>query len=66
MNLKALRGPVYRILDPATRWLIQRGIHPNLITTVGFLVTVAAGVFYHLDHVRTAGLFVLLGGLADS
>lgn len=65
MNLKALRGPVYRILDPATRWLIQRRIDPNLITTVGFLVTVAAGVFYHLDHVRTAGLFVLLGGLAD-
>ncbi len=65
MGLKTLRDPVYRILDPATAWLIRTGVHPNLITTAGFAVTVAAGVFYHLDHVRTAGLFVLFGGLCD-
>lgn len=65
MNLKALKGPVYRILDPATRWLIGKGVNPNHITTLGFLLTVGAGVFYHLDHVRTAGILVLLGGLAD-
>lgn len=65
MNLKALRDPVYRILDPATRWLVRSRIHPNAISTAGFAVTVVAGLFYHLDHVRTAGLFVLLGGLCD-
>jgi CDP-diacylglycerol--glycerol-3-phosphate 3-phosphatidyltransferase len=65
LSLKSLRGPVYRILDPATRWLIRSGLHPNAISTLGFLLTVAAGFFYHQDHVRTAGLFVLLGGLAD-
>jgi len=65
VSLKSLRDPVYRILNPATRWLIRSGIHPNAITTGGFLVTVAAGFFYHQDHVRTAGLFVLLGGLFD-
>ena len=65
LNLKSLRDPVYRILDPATAWLIRSGIHPNTITTLGFVVTVAAGYLYHLDHVRTAGVFVLLGGLFD-
>ncbi len=65
MSLKSLREPVYRILDPPTRWLIRSGVHPNTISTLGFLVTVAAGFLYHADHVRTAGFFVLLGGLAD-
>lgn len=65
MNLKSLRDPVYRILDPATAWLVRTRIHPNAISTAGFVVTVVAGLFYHLDHVRTAGLFVLLGGLCD-
>ena len=64
-NLNSLREPVYRILDPSTRWLIRRGVHPNLITTLGFLVTVGAGLLYRADHVRIAGLCVLLGGLLD-
>ena len=64
-GLKALRSPVYRIIDPMTRWLVRSRVHPNAITTVGFLLTVGAGFLYHLDHVRWAGLFVLLGGLAD-
>ncbi len=64
-GLKALRNPVYRIIDPMTRWLVRNRVHPNLITTFGFVATIGAGVLYHLDHVRWAGLFVLLGGLFD-
>ena len=64
-GLKALRSPVYTIIDPVTRWLVRNGVHPNAITTMGFVATVGAGVLYHLDHVRWAGLFVLLGGLFD-
>ena len=64
-GLKAFRHPVYRIIDPVTRWLVRRGVHPNAITTMGFVVTVGAGVLYHLDHVRWAGLFVLLGATLD-
>jgi CDP-diacylglycerol--glycerol-3-phosphate 3-phosphatidyltransferase len=64
-GLKAFRYPVYRIIEPGTRWLVRKGFHPNFITTLGFAVTLAAGLFYHQDHVRTAGLFVLLGGLLD-
>lgn len=64
-SLQQLRKPVYRIIDPATRALIRWRIHPNAITTVGFAVTLLAGWMYHLDHVRIAGLCVLLGGLSD-
>jgi CDP-diacylglycerol--glycerol-3-phosphate 3-phosphatidyltransferase len=65
LNLEILRGPVYRIIGPLVAWLIRKGVHPNALTTAGFAVTLAAGLFFHQDHVRTAGLFVLLGGFFD-
>ncbi len=64
-GLEALRAPTYRVLDPLTDWMVRRGVHPNLLTTLGFLFTVVAGGFYAVDHVRTAGFFVLLGGAFD-
>jgi len=64
-GLDSLRKPVYGIIDPTVRWIVARGIHPNLVTTLGFLCVVGAGYMYHLDHVRTAGLLVLLGGMWD-
>ena len=54
-GLAALRAPVYRILDPLTDWMVRRRVHPNLLTTLGFALTVVAGVFYAVDHVRIAG-----------
>lgn len=64
-GLKVLRGPMYRITDPLVRGLIRAGVHPNAVTTMGFLVTLMSGWFFHQDHVRTAGVFMLLGGLLD-
>jgi CDP-diacylglycerol---glycerol-3-phosphate 3-phosphatidyltransferase len=64
-GLEALRAPAYRVLDPLTDWMVRRNVHPNLLTTMGFAVTVVAGGFYAVDHVRTAGFFVLLGGAFD-
>lgn len=64
-GLEGLREPVYRLIDPAIRWMVGRGVHPNLITTMGFLSVVGAGFLYHLDHVRWAGFMVLVGGLWD-
>ena len=61
----ALRSPVYRILDPAITWMVRHRVHPNLLTTLGFLSVVGAGFLYHLDHVRWAGALVLLGGVWD-
>ncbi len=64
-GLKGLRWPVYNLIEPVTQWLVRRGVHPNLVTVAGFVATVVAGVLYSQDHVRTAGFFVLLGGLLD-
>ena len=64
-QLDSLRQPVYRIINPACEWLVKKGVHPNAITTMGFLTTTASGYFYHQDHVRWAGFFVLLGGSFD-
>jgi CDP-diacylglycerol---glycerol-3-phosphate 3-phosphatidyltransferase len=64
-SLKVFRDPVYRIIEPVTRVLVRWRVHPNSISTAGFLVTVLAGYLYHLDHVRWAGLCILLGGVAD-
>jgi len=63
--LEALRGPTYGLIDPVVRWMVRRGIHPNAVTTLGFLSVVGAGVLYHRDHVRWAGVLVLFGGLWD-
>jgi hypothetical protein len=34
------KEPAYRILDAPTRALVRWRVHPNAITTFGFLVTV--------------------------
>ena len=44
---------------------MEHRIHPNLITTLGFIATVGAGLFYREDHVRIAGVLVLMGGVFD-
>ena len=64
-NLDDLRDRVYPIISPLTALMVRKGVHPNLITTSGFVVTMLAGILYGTDHVRTAGFFVLLGGAHD-
>jgi len=64
-SLEVLRGGVYRIIDPLTNGLARRRVHPNLLTTLGFLVTVSSGFAFHQHHVRTAGFLILLGGFFD-
>ena len=64
-GISSLAEPVYRIIEPVTQWLVRRRVHPNSITVMGFVVTVAGALMYSRDHVREAGLLVLLGGLCD-
>jgi CDP-diacylglycerol---glycerol-3-phosphate 3-phosphatidyltransferase len=54
-----------RIIDPAANWLVERGVHPNTITVVGTLCTVAGGVIYGTGHIRTAGWVIGLTALFD-
>lgn len=53
------------LFRPLMDGLVRRRVHPNAITTVGFLVTVGAGVSFFLGHLRIGGALVLLGGLFD-
>ncbi|HEY8483486.1 MAG TPA: CDP-alcohol phosphatidyltransferase family protein [Longimicrobiales bacterium] len=64
-GLESLRGLVYRVLEPVTDFLARNRVHPNLLTTIGFLVTVSAALAFHAHQLRLAGFLVLLGGLFD-
>jgi CDP-diacylglycerol--glycerol-3-phosphate 3-phosphatidyltransferase len=58
---KGLRATV----EPIVSWLTKRRIHPNILSTAGFLITCSSGFFFHQHHVRTAGFLILLGGVFD-
>ena len=64
-SLESLRGVVYKILNPITDWMVRNRVHPNALTTIGFLVTCGAGWLYASHHVSTAGALVLAGGIFD-
>lgn len=54
-----------RLIEPVADWLVQRGVSPNAITTVGTLCSVAGGVIYGTGHIRTGGWFLGLTALFD-
>src|SRR5690606_19223283 len=60
-----LRDGFVALLRPLPNFLIRRRVHPNVVTTLGFLVTISAGIAFFLGHVRIGGLLVLIGGIFD-
>ena len=54
-----------RLIDPVANWLVKRGVHPNTITVVGTLCTVAGGVIYATGHIKTGGWFLGVTALFD-
>jgi len=58
---RGLRAIVEPVVDALTRWRV----HPNLLSTAGFIITCSSGFFFHEHHVRTAGFLILLGGVFD-
>lgn len=48
------RGYV-RLVDPLADALVARGVHPNTITTVGLVCTLAAGVIFATGHISIGG-----------
>lgn len=44
-----------RAIDPIVGFLAKHRVSPNSITTVGTLLTIAAGVVYGSGHIMTAG-----------
>lgn len=51
--------------EPIMGFLTSRRVHPNVISTLGFLITCSSGYFFHQHKVSTAGLLILVGGLFD-
>jgi CDP-diacylglycerol--glycerol-3-phosphate 3-phosphatidyltransferase len=60
-----LKNGYLRVVDPVANWLVRRGVHPNTITAVGTLCTLAGGVIYGTGHIRTGGFFLSATALFD-
>jgi CDP-diacylglycerol--glycerol-3-phosphate 3-phosphatidyltransferase len=60
-----LKNGYLKIIDPVANWLVRRGVHPNTITVVGTLCTIAGGVIYATGHISTGGWFLGLTALFD-
>jgi CDP-diacylglycerol---glycerol-3-phosphate 3-phosphatidyltransferase len=64
-GLESLRGGVYGIISPLIDALVKRRVHPNLLTTLGFVATLGAGFAFHQHAVHAAGFLILVGGFFD-
>ena len=53
------------LVDPATRFLVRHRIQPNLLTTVGFVITTLAAVLIFQDSLLFGGILILVGGTFD-
>jgi len=53
------------VIEPVAGWLVRRKVHPNVITVIGTVCSVIAGVIYATGHIRTAGLFLGFTALFD-
>jgi CDP-diacylglycerol--glycerol-3-phosphate 3-phosphatidyltransferase len=60
-----IKNGYLKVIDPVANWLVRRGVHPNVITTVGTLCTVAGGVIYAFGHISIGGWFLGLTALFD-
>jgi CDP-diacylglycerol--glycerol-3-phosphate 3-phosphatidyltransferase len=60
-----LKKGALRVIEPAISLLARNNVSPNKITTVGTLVTVAAGVVYATGHIMTAGWIMAVTAFFD-
>ena len=54
-----------RLVGPLARAFIRAGVHPNVITTIGTLIVVSAGVAFGFGEIRLGGLLLLVSGVFD-
>ncbi len=53
------------LVRPIVRFLVAIGVHPNLLTLTGFLVTIVSGYFYAKGRFILAAFVLLFAGLFD-
>ena len=57
---------VYRgIISPLLRLLIRLHVHPNAVTTAGFILSIAAGIVYSTGNIYLGGWTVAFAGTCD-
>ena len=54
-----------RVTTPAARILSKTGVTPNMLTVMGFLVSIAAAVLIAKEYFLAGGLVILLAGAFD-
>lgn len=61
----AIKAGYLRVIAPVADLLVRYRVSPNLITTVGTICTMVAGVIFASGHIRSAGWFLGLTALFD-
>ena len=54
-----------RLLNPVVALLVRRRVHPNLISSFGFLVTLAGAILIFQRSILAGVVVFLLGGMMD-
>ena len=60
-----IKNGFVRLLNPVVNGLVRGGVHPNLISTIGFLITVVAAIIIFARHIFIGIPVFLLGGMLD-
>jgi len=60
-----LKAGYLRLIEPVADGLVRYDVHPNTITTVGTLCTIAGGVLYGLGRIRLGGWLLGVTALFD-
>lgn len=55
-----------RIVDPITNALIAMKFTPNIVTLIGFMLSLIAGVFYALGHFVIGAVVLIAAGISDT
>jgi CDP-diacylglycerol--glycerol-3-phosphate 3-phosphatidyltransferase len=60
-----LQNKFIALLTPLIQTLTRWRIHPNALTSAGFVLTLMAAAALFAGHLRVGGLLILAGGLCD-
>lgn len=65
MKYGAPRRALEQLISPVVNRLIRSNINPNILTTLGTGISVAAGVAYGVGQIRMGGALLLASGIFD-
>jgi CDP-diacylglycerol--glycerol-3-phosphate 3-phosphatidyltransferase len=63
---ESVQNAFFSLLTPLVKALTKWGVHPNVLTLAGLIITCMAAVAFFKGNLRTGGVLILLGGLCDS